>query len=96
MDGKWGYIGRDGALAIPPRFADARRFSEGLAAVRLDRAWGYVEHGGTLAIEARFVSADDFQAGRARVGAERNPVSGGASKWGYVDRTGQYIWRPTS
>ena len=33
--GKWGYMDRAGRVAVSPRFDEASRFSEGLAAVRL-------------------------------------------------------------
>lgn len=33
--GKWGYIDRTGAIAIPPQFGSAKPFSEGLALVTL-------------------------------------------------------------
>src|SRR6185503_11490627 len=37
-DGKYGYMDKSGKLVIKPQFAGASRFSEGLAAVQMEKA----------------------------------------------------------
>lgn len=40
IDGKWGYVDRDGELIIEPCYEDARSFSYGYAAVKISGKWG--------------------------------------------------------
>lgn len=67
---RWGYVDRAGAWVIDPDFADARRFSEGVAAV-LDhstRQWGFIDREGRWTIRPRFASvAGGFSGGMAAV-----------------------------
>lgn len=45
---EWGYIDRDGNVAVPPQFTEARAFRNGLARVRFaDGEMGYVTPSGT-------------------------------------------------
>jgi WG containing repeat len=68
--GLWGFIDETGKVIAPPRFADARSFSGGLARVRLaqDGSWGYLDRSGKIAIAPWFEYADDFAEGLALVG----------------------------
>jgi hypothetical protein len=47
QDGRCGFINDEGRLVIPFIYEDARRFSEGLAAVKIDGKWGYIDKTGT-------------------------------------------------
>lgn len=48
-DGQWGYVDRTGTTVIPPRFARAGAFRDGLARVEfVDGATGYVRPDGTV------------------------------------------------
>jgi hypothetical protein len=48
-DGRWGFVDRSGTLVIPPRFARARDFRDGLARVRfVDGPTGYVTRDGAV------------------------------------------------
>lgn len=82
-----GYIGRDGAVALSPRFAEGGQFSEGLAAVRMrsDAPWGFVDQTGEMIIEPRFAEAEPFSEGLAAV---REATDG---PWGFVDITGNLV-----
>lgn len=84
--GKRGYIAL-GPKGIAARFAEGRKFSEGLAAVRDGTDWGFVDKTGTLAIAARFKAAREFADGLA-------PVQDQTGKWGYADKTGQVVIAP--
>ncbi len=69
---RWGYMDRDGALAIPCRYAGASFFAEGLAAVKLTRDlgaddWGYVDATGGTVIAPAFRAAGPFANGLASV-----------------------------
>ena len=84
---KYGFIDQSGKTVIKPRFDLVGEFSEGLAAVEVARKWGYINKLGKIVIEPRaLTSADAFHRGLARVVIKR----GG---YGYIDRTGKFIWK---
>jgi hypothetical protein len=73
-NGKFGFIDSFGNYAIRPVFDDARPFSEGLAAVRVNGRWGYVDKKGELRIPNNYpFLADEFSGGLAAVS---DPVRG--------------------
>jgi WG containing repeat len=78
--GTWGFIGKTGQTVIPPQFADADAFSEGLAAVKVENAWGYIDTAGTVVIRPQFDAAYPFSQRRAPVRIGR--------RTGYIDPTG--------
>ena len=74
LDGerRWGYIDTTGEFAIPLQFPESPRvfvssFSEGLAAVRIDKWFGYIDTSGSFVIRPQFAHAEEFQDGIARV-----------------------------
>gem|GEM_PF-1931062 len=92
-DGKWGFIDASGTMVIPAVFDEAGAFSEGLAAVRLgERQWGYIDTSGTMVIPPSYNRAEPFRAGLARVSGGKETES---ADYGYIDRSGQVIWKPT-
>jgi len=86
---RWFYIDRTGHQAIKGNFYFAGSFSEGLAGVARDNyiKRGYIDTTGTMVIKAQFDSAGTFQGGIARVRI--------GNKWGYIDKTGNYVWEPS-
>src|ERR1043165_6649934 len=66
-NGSWGYIDRAGKLIIPAQFVEARGFSDGLAAVKVESSWGYIDRAGKLVIAAQFSEARNFGNGLAAV-----------------------------
>jgi len=72
--GRYGFIDHSGKYAIKPGFEDAKAFSEGLAAVRLNRRWGYVRTNGEMQIPNGYpLFADEFAGALAVVS---DPVTG--------------------
>ena len=69
--GDFGFIDTEGMMVIPPRFADAGQFSEGLAPVSVkiedDIKWGYINHDGEWVIKPQFGKARSFSDGLAAV-----------------------------
>lgn len=59
-NGKWGYMDMNGNVVITPQFADARSFSNGLAAVHNGSAWGYINPTGTIVIDCQYKYAGYF------------------------------------
>jgi hypothetical protein len=88
----WGFIDRKGTLAIAADFEDAKRFSEGVAAIRIASpddfsrfAAGFIFANGQFAIEPKFEDSDSFSEGLAAV------EDSSTKKWGYIDHHGSYV-----
>jgi len=68
----WGYINKNGELAIPLSFASAGSFSQGLAVAGIfsneNGAFGYIDKTGQFAIDPQYAAAMPFSEGRAAVG----------------------------
>lgn len=78
-----GFIDETGNMVIPPRFRDARPFSEGLAYVNGTEFRGFIDLQGKPVIKTDG-EARDFHEGLAAVSSERG-------LWGYVERSGKMV-----
>jgi hypothetical protein len=78
--GQVGFLDKRFTFRIPPRFDDARQFSQGVAAVRIGDHWGYIDKTGVLVVEPRFTSAQAFTQDAGLVEYE--------SKRGFINRMG--------
>ena len=100
--GKYGYIDKTGAFAIPSTYALARDFSEGLAFVVMEGKddppkAAYLDRSGKVVAELRAYEAGDFREGLAPVnvkfefgvGKDNLPIVRGS--WGYIDATGKRV-----
>jgi hypothetical protein len=85
--GKWGYIGRDGELAIEATYDGAGAFSEGLAPVAIQGEWGYIDRQGRQVIPCQYLAAWPFSGG---FGLVKESTAEG-SRWGYIDRFGTAV-----
>jgi len=89
LEGKCGFINRDGKFVVPPTFQDVRFFNEDLAAVEKNSKWGYIDKQGNVVVEPRFENnALPFRGGIAQV-----RLWGGET--GYINKSGEYVWKPT-
>ena len=59
-DGKYGYIDRAGSIVVPPRFAYAEDFLDGMARVKIDKQYSYINPAGEL-LGVRFDPPCRFQ-----------------------------------
>jgi hypothetical protein len=94
IGGKWGYIDQGGSLVIPPKFAGAWFFWEGLASVKLDERsplWGFVDRKGDVVIQPQFGMPLQFSEGLVEGYGEKNKVMN--IPLGYMNKTGKYIVR---
>ena len=78
----WGFMDRNGNLAIEARYDDAGSFAEGLAAINKNGKWGYINREGKTIIEPVYKSAWAFHEGFARVLPFDGPDQ-------FIDRNGQ-------
>jgi hypothetical protein len=97
---KWGYINKAGSQVVSPQFVFTDRFSEGLAGVVTgDLKVGFIDTTGTFVVAPQFDAAFGFSEGLAPVNLGGTPdttwtrVDGG--KWGWIDKTGKYVWEPS-
>lgn len=72
--------------AIEPQFEQAKDFSEGLAAVRMNGLWGYVTPTGDLYIPYQYEKAYSFKDGMARIKRD--------GKYGYINLEGVEVVHP--
>ena len=92
---KFGYIDKTGKIVINPIYDQALLFSEGLAAVKVKDKFGFIDKTGRMVIEPSYQSVGyllkdrrSFYNGLALVGDKDNA-------FGYIDKSGNYIWKPT-
>lgn len=101
MDGKTGFLNRDGELVIPFEFYSALPFSDGLAKVSLqkppihynDPEWqnvryGYIDVNGDFSIPPHFRSACSFSDGLAKVEIK--------NKYCFINTNGDVVLTPKS
>lgn len=90
----FGYIDPTGELIIPYRFYYAAHFSSGRAVIKEPKSklYGYIDQSGEVVIPQKYNLADSFEGELAQVALGKTFES---YKYGYIDRTGQYVWGPT-
>ncbi len=89
VNGKDGFIDRDGKIAIEPIFDKAYPFTDGLAAVQQKQKWGFIDTKGRMVIEPQFVQVGLFSDGMASF--RKKQVT---DPWGYIDQTGKVVIQP--
>jgi hypothetical protein len=82
-EGKYGFRDCKGTVMIEPQYEIAGGFSEGLAAVAMNREWGYIDISGKTVIEFKYDAALNFSDGLAAVSEN--------GLWGYIDKTGNTV-----
>ncbi|MBS2011976.1 MAG: WG repeat-containing protein [Deltaproteobacteria bacterium] len=76
-DGQYGYVDRQRRPAFEPRFAGARRFHEGRAAIASSpERWGFIDADGRVVVSPKFSLVGDYRDGRARVIRFEKPILG--------------------
>lgn len=106
VESKMGYTNAEGKFVIPPRFEEAERFSEGLAAVKVDKQWCFINEKGEIVIQTQFTEnlpPGPFSDGLAIINERRNRKAEFKGThyfiqpdtlYGYIDRTGKMIAKP--
>jgi hypothetical protein len=92
--GKWGFINKKGEMVIKPQFSGGGRFSEGLAAVTtFEWEMVFIDRKGNIAFPVEFQHVATLIRPAGFLGGLAGGFTDG--KWGYIDKTGKYIWKPT-
>jgi len=84
---KWGYINKNGQLAIECKYDNTRDFSEGLAGVNYKGRWGFISTDGSKKIDFKYRSVFPFKEGIAR-------VQNFDKLYGYIDQSGKEVIPP--
>lgn len=87
-----GYIDQTGRVVIEPQFGRCEDFTEGLAAILLNGKWHYIDKTGNKVFDAPFFLVQEFRNGLAWVQSGDDVMT---AKYGYIDRTGKIVWKPT-
>lgn len=62
---KWGFADNTGKVVIQPQFEKIQDFSEGLAAVKIDRLWGFIDNTGKVVIDYQYYQPSPFSCGKS-------------------------------
>ena len=89
VDGKEGFMNPKGEVVIPATFEKVYPFSDGLAAVQVERLWGFINTDGKMVIEPQFVMVHFFSDGLAAVREKEFNAP-----WGYIDKQGKMVIKP--
>lgn len=93
INGKYGYVDKDGKVVIPHQFKSASSFSDGLARVAIDdenddtifgKHIGYIDKTGKLVIEPIYILGKNYSEGLIGVLNEDY-------KYGFIDKSGNTI-----
>jgi len=86
-----GFIDKTGKMILKAPFDLASSFSESLAPVRVggkeNGKWGCIDKTGKVIIPPQFPDKPDFKGGLAKIKT--------AEGVGYIDRTGNWVWKPS-
>ncbi len=93
QDGKWGYITTAGGMVIDAELTAASAFSDGMAEVSKGETRGYINRQGEFFPAPR--GARQLAPFSGGYGAYQALSRIGEPAWGYVDRAGKVIIKPT-
>jgi len=86
VPGKIGYVDKTGMEIVPCKYDPSgygiypRRFSEGLAVVKLNGKYGYIDRSGKEIVPCKYDGAKDFSEGLGAVTLD--------GKWGFISKSG--------
>jgi len=94
----FGYVNKSGELVIPEQFEIAQTFQEDRAAVFIDGRWTFIDKSGNQITSPKFDEVDPFINGLAKVTIRiPNEMDNEfTEKFGYIDKSGRYVWYPTN
>ena len=83
-NGKWGFVDvHSGKVVIPHKYDGAKDFSEGLAAIKLNRRWGFIDETDKEFIPIMYKNVRSFKKGLAAISLN--------GWWGYIDISGMVV-----
>ncbi|MCU0537534.1 MAG: WG repeat-containing protein [Hydrococcus sp. Prado102] len=92
IDSEFWYIDKTNKVVIKPQVDSALAFSEGLAEILIGDKFGYMDKTGKIVIAPQFDIALKFSEELALVAHSNETDRIDAIEWGYIDKSGKYIW----
>ena len=87
LDGKWGFIDKNGDFVIKPIYEKTKGFyKDGFAAVKIDNKWGLIDSKGVWIMKPQYDDFDSYLDGMGCVEINK--------KWGYINKNGDVIIKP--
>ena len=83
LDGKWGFVNKQGEEVVPCKYDDVEEFSEGFAQVELNGKSGFVNEQGEEVVPCKYDDVEEFSEGFASV-----KLNG---KWSFVNKQGEEV-----
>jgi hypothetical protein len=90
---RFGFINPRGEVKIKYQYYVTQHFSEGLCAAGIKQKSGkilngFIDKSGEWVIPPGYLVCEPFEGGLARVNPE-------GDKWGYINKSGEFIWKPS-
>ncbi|EAK0978971.1 WG repeat-containing protein [Campylobacter lari] len=86
LNGKWGFIDKNGEIIINPIFDNVSNFKENLASVKINGKWGFINESGKFITEPIFNYAWNFKENFASIRLKE--------KWGFINKNGNIAIKP--
>lgn len=97
INDKWGYIDKTGRMVVEPDYYEVSPFHKGLALVHKGNSHLYIDKNGRAELtltDTKFTPWGGFSDGMARVMVFEHSKTESASKYGFIDQSGQVVIQP--
>lgn len=91
----FGYINKSGEFVISEQFQQAGTFTEERAPVMLNNKWTFIDRSGNQITNPKFDEVEPFYNGLARVTIYVPVEDEIEENYGYINKSGDYVWFPT-
>lgn len=93
---QFGFIDTNGDFIIPEQFDQVRPFTEERAPVFVNNKWTFIDKSGNQITSPKFDEVDPFYNGLARVTIFVTVDEDIEEQYGYINKSGEYVWYPTN
>jgi hypothetical protein len=92
-NGLFGFADTNGVQIIAPKYEEVKRFSDGMAAVKMNGKWGFIDKTGKEVVPAKYDFVDYFSEGFCvvNIGGNDEGTFADGGKYGFIDKTGKQI-----
>ena len=93
---QFGFINKNGELVIEEQFDDVGIFTEERAPVMINDRWTFIDKTGQLITSSTFDEVESFFNGLARITIYVPIGEEIEEHYGYINKSGEYVWYPTN